>query len=76
MSIFDISDFGCEVTSVTYDLQRQTGHVRMPAGNCTDMDLTVKYFVDQIPGIQHIITWCDGEVDTQYITHENKWIAI
>lgn len=76
MSIFDIGDFGCAVTSVTYDLQKGVGHVNMPAGNCTDMDRTIKFFVAQIPDIGHIITWCDGQLDTQYVVHDDKWIAI
>jgi hypothetical protein len=48
----------------------------MPAGNCTDMNSTIKFFVEQVPDIGHIITWCDGEVDTQYVAHLGDWIAI
>ena len=70
--------FGCDVTEVKYDLLKQVGHVYMPAGNCTDMDSTIKFFENQVPEISHIITWCDGEIDTQYVDHagDGSWIAI
>jgi hypothetical protein len=80
VSQFDITEyydiFKCAVDSVTYDLLRNVGHVHMPAGNCTDMNSTIKFFVEQVPDIGHIITWCDGEVDTQYVAHLGDWIAI
>lgn len=74
-------DFGCAVTSVRYDFEKQTGHVHMPVGNCTDMDGTIKFFKVIDPHVRHIITWCAGELDTQYVYHsdnyvEYKWIAI
>jgi hypothetical protein len=73
-----IKNFGCEVDEVSYNLLKQVGHVHMPEGNCTDMDSTIKYFQNQVPDICHIITWCDGELDTQYIDHagDGNWIAI
>jgi hypothetical protein len=78
MDIFDEMDFGCNVTSATYDLQRGVGHIHMPAGNCTDMDKTIKFFTSQVPTICHIVTWCDGQLDTQYVLHatNDNWIAI
>ena len=76
MSIFDFNDFGCDVTSVTFNLRTVTGHVHMPAGNCTDMDRTIKFFKNEIPNICHIVTWCDGELDTQYVLHDSEWISI
>jgi len=74
-------DFGCDVTSVSYDFDKSTGHVHMPPGNCTDMNSTIKFFKVIDPGATHIITWCDGELDTQYVLHSDnnhdyKWIAI
>lgn len=74
--IFDIGDFGCQITSATYNIRTGTGHVHMPAGNCTDMERTIKQFKEHIPDISHIVTWCDGELDTQYIVHDGAWIAI
>ena len=77
MSVFDEEDFGCEVTSVTFDLRREVGHVHMPAGNCTDMSRTIKTFTEQVPSIHHILTWCDGQIDTQYVLlASGEWIAI
>ena len=74
-------DFGCAVNSISYDFEKQTGHVHMPIGNCTDMDGTIKFFKSITPSVTHIVTWCDGELDTQYVYHsdnhvEYKWIAI
>ena len=74
-------DFGCAVTSVSYDFEKNTGHVHMPIGNCTDMEGTIKFFKLIAPHVGHIITWCDGELDTQYVLHTDnhvdyKWIAI
>lgn len=68
--------FGCLVDQVTYDLLKNVGNVYMPEGNCTDMDSTIKFFTAQIPSISHIITWCNGNLDTQYVIHEDEWIAI
>ena len=73
-------DFGCAVTSIRYDFEKNTGHVHMPLGNCTDMDSTVKFFTVIDPGVSHIITWCNGELDTQYVLHMHnaitEWISI
>ena len=74
-------DFGCAVTTVRYDFEKSTGHVHMPIGNCTDMDGTIKFFKVIDPHVGHIITWCNGELDTQYVLHTDnhvdyKWIAI
>ncbi len=70
--------FGCEVTEVKFDLLSLVGHVYMPAGNCTDMHATIDFFQQHVPDIEHIITWCDGELDTQYVDHagDGNWIAI
>ena len=78
---FSCGEFGCEVLDVTYDLKTGTGHVYMPAGNCTDMDSAIKIFTEHVPSISHIVTWCDGKLDTQYVLHGNdntpyQWIAI
>jgi hypothetical protein len=75
-SAIDHHYFGCDVTNVTYDLLKNVGHVHMPAGNCTDMARTIKFFVEQIPSIGHIITWRDGNLDTQYVDHNGEWIAL
>ena len=53
----------------------------MPIGNCTDMEGTIKFFKLIAPHVGHIITWCNGELDTQYVHHTDnhvdyKWIAI
>lgn len=72
----NIKNFGCNVTSVTYDLLKTVGHVHMPEGNCTDMASTIRFFEEHVPGITHIITWCNGELDTQYVMPEDEWIAI
>jgi hypothetical protein len=69
-------DFGCQVSDVMYDLLRQTGNVYMPPNNCVDMKKTIDFFTAQIPSISHIITWCAGNLDTQYVIHEGEWIAI
>lgn len=74
-------DFGCAVLSIRYDFEKHTGHVHMPIGNCTDMEGTIKFFKLIAPHVGHIITWCNGELDTQYVLHtdnhvEYKWIAI
>ena len=73
--------FGCAVTKISYDYEKQTGHVYMPAGNCTDMDGTIKFFKLFAPHVVHIVTWQAGELDTQYVYHSEtaadyKWIAI
>jgi len=68
--------FGCDVIQATYDLLKNVGNVYMPEGNCTDMDSTINFFTAQIPSISHIITWCNGNLDTQYVIHEDEWIAI
>lgn len=78
---FSQGEFWCEVIDVTYDLKTCTGHVYMPAGNCTDMHSTIKIFTEHVPDISHIVTWCDGKLDTQYVLHGNddvphEWIAI
>ena len=69
-------DFGCAVLSIKYDFEKHTGHVYMPTGNCTDMESTVDIFKKLCPYVTHIVTWCDGELDTQYVIHEGDWIAI
>ncbi len=74
-------DFGCAVLSIRYDFEKNTGHVHMPIGNCTDMNSTIEFFTVLDPGVTHIITWCNGELDTQYVLHSDnhvdyKWIAI
>jgi hypothetical protein len=74
-------DLGCAVNSISYDCEKETGHVYMPIGNCTDMDSTIKFFKLIAPEVSHIVTWCDGELDTQYVLHtdnhvEYKWIVI
>jgi len=71
-----LNTFGCDVTNVSYDLLKNVGNVYMPEGNCTDMDSTINFFTAQIPLISHIITWCGENLDTQYIIHEDEWIAI
>jgi hypothetical protein len=50
----------------------------MPAGNCTNMHSTIDFFQQYVPDIEHIVTWCDGELDTQYVDHagDGNWIAI
>jgi hypothetical protein len=68
--------FGCDVSRVLYDLDNETGHVYMPEGNCTDMSKTIKFFVNQIPQITHIVTWAGGNLDTQYVIHDGEWISI
>ena len=74
-------DFGCAVESVKYDFEKGIGHVYMPIGNCTDMDGAIKFFKMIAPDVTHIVTWCNGELDTQYVLHTDdhvnyKWIAI
>jgi hypothetical protein len=74
-------DFGCAVLSIRYDFEKNTGHVYMPIGNCTDMEGTIKFFKLIDIHVGHIITWCNGELDTQYVHHADnsvdyKWIAI
>jgi hypothetical protein len=71
-----IKMFGCNVDQVAYDLLKHTGHVYMPEGNCTDMQSTITFFTAVIPAISHIITWCDGDLDTQYVIHDGEWISI
>lgn len=73
---FSRSTFGCKTDSVTYDLEREIGHVHMPAMNYTDMDMTIAFFTQQIPDIAHIITWCDGQLDTQYVRIDGQWTSI
>lgn len=75
---YHINTFGCGVNEVIYDLLKGTGHVHMPAGNCTDMKKTIEFFQSHVPDIGHILTWCDGEIDTQYVDHagDGNWIAI
>ena len=52
----------------------------MPSGNCTNMNSTIEFFTVLDPGVTHIITWCNGELDTQYVLHtynaNTEWIAI
>jgi len=69
-------NLGCTVTDVMYDLVRNTGHVYMPANNCVDMKSTIDFFTGKVPTISHIMTWCDGNLDTQYVIHGDEWIAI
>ena len=74
-------DFGCAVTAVRYDFEKSTGHVHMPIGNCTDMNGTIKFFKAIDPNVVNIITWANGDLDTQYVHHSDdhvnyKWIAI
>jgi hypothetical protein len=76
MRQYYLNTFGCDVNQVTYDLLKSVGNVYMPEGNCTDMDSTINFFTAQIPSISHIITWCAGNLDTQYIIHEGEWVAI
>ena len=73
--------FKCAVTEISYDFEKQTGHVYMPIGNCTDMVGTIEFFKSFAPNVTHIVTWQAGELDTQYVLHsdnlvEFKWIAI
>ncbi len=68
--------FGCAVETVKYDYEKHTGHVYVPIGNCTDMKGTIEFFKNAFPHVVHIITWCDWELDTQYVIHKGEWIAI
>lgn len=72
---------GCEATGISYNFERRSGHVYMPIGHCTDMDGTIEFFKLFAPDVRHIITWQDGELDTQYVYYGEtpanyKWIAI
>ena len=69
-------NLGCPVDSIKYDFEKFVGHVYVPLNCCVDMASTIKFFKTIDPLVGHIITWADGELDTQYVNHDGKWIAI
>jgi hypothetical protein len=71
-----VPDLGCAILSIRYDFEKHTGHVYVPANNCVDMKSTIEFFTMLCPHVIHIITWCDNNLDTQYVIHKGEWIAI
>jgi hypothetical protein len=70
-------NLGCPVTSIRYNFDKNSGDVQVPEGMCTDMSSVIAYFKKIDPSVVHITTWCENELDTQYVLHsDGEWAAI
>jgi hypothetical protein len=66
----------CEVDGVEYDFRKRAGIVRMPWGNCTDMDGCIRLFEAIDEDVRTIQTIEAGGLDTRYVRIlKNKWHA-
>ena len=65
----------CDIVSIGYDDEMDTGELIMSVGDCCDMSACIALFTSIDPGVKVIETYSGAQRDTVYRLVDEEWKA-